>query len=85
VRLGGDVLPAVAADQRHGLAAGLVMPALLRPGIDLSAYAGGRYGALTATALLPVLPCAVAGALAAGVAAVALGGAYLGGSRGHAG
>ncbi|MFI7030260.1 FtsX-like permease family protein [Microbispora rosea] len=74
------VLTAVA-----GLAAGLAMPALLRPGIDLSAYAGGRYGALTATALLPVLPCAVAGALAAGVAAVALVGAYLGGSRGHAG
>ncbi|MEV5741806.1 FtsX-like permease family protein [Microbispora rosea] len=74
------VLTAVA-----GLAAGLAMPALLGPGIDLSAYAGGRYGALTATALLPVLPCAVAGALAAGVAAVALVGAYLGGSRGHAG
>ncbi len=74
------VLTAVA-----GLAAGLAMPALLGPGIDLSAYAGGRQGALAAAALLPVLPCVVAGALAAGVAAVALAGAYLGGSRGHAG
>ncbi|KAB8187846.1 FtsX-like permease family protein [Microbispora catharanthi] len=74
------VLTAVA-----GLAAGLAMPALLGPGIDLSAYAGGRHGALATAALLPVLPCVVAGALAAGVAAVALAGAYLGGSRGHAG
>ncbi|WP_169982566.1 FtsX-like permease family protein [Microbispora sp. H10836] len=74
------VLTAVA-----GLAAGLAMPALLGPGIDLSAYAGGRQGALAAAALLPVLPCVLAGALAAGVAAVALAGAYLGGSRGHAG
>ncbi|MGW5264800.1 FtsX-like permease family protein [Microbispora sp. NPDC004025] len=74
------VLTAVA-----GLAAGLAMPALLGPGIDLSAYAGGRHGALAAAASLPVLPCVVAGALAAGVAAVALTGAYLGGSRGHAG
>lgn len=74
------VLTAVA-----GLAAGLAMPALIGPGIDLSAYAGGRHGALTGAALLPVLPGAVAGALAAGVAAVALAGAYWGGSRGHAG
>ncbi|MFG1863124.1 FtsX-like permease family protein [Microbispora bryophytorum] len=74
------VLTAVA-----GLAAGLAMPALLGPGIDLSAYAGGRPGALAAGAALPILPTALAGALAAGVAAVALAGAYLGGSRGHAG
>ncbi|MEU7938373.1 FtsX-like permease family protein [Microbispora bryophytorum] len=74
------VLTAVA-----GLAAGLAMPALLGPGIDLSAYAGGRPGALAAGAALPILPTALAGALAAGVAAVALTGAYLGGSRGHAG
>ncbi|GGO07555.1 FtsX-like permease family protein [Microbispora bryophytorum] len=74
------VLTAVA-----GLAAGLAMPALLGPGIDLSAYAGGRPGALAAGAALPILPAALAGALAAGVAAVALAGAYLGGSRGHAG
>ncbi|MGI5157738.1 FtsX-like permease family protein [Microbispora sp. CA-102843] len=70
------VLTAVA-----GLAAGLAMPALLGAGIDLSAYAGGRPGALAAGTVLPVLP----GVLAAGVAAVALAGAYLGGSRGHAG
>ncbi|GAB3896441.1 hypothetical protein GCM10027612_50870 [Microbispora bryophytorum subsp. camponoti] len=74
------VLTAVA-----GLAAGLAMPALLGPGIDLSAYAGGRPGALAAGAALPILPAALAGALATGVAAVALAGAYLGGSRGHAG
>ncbi|MBE3011642.1 hypothetical protein IL992_20910 [Microbispora sp. NEAU-D428] len=74
------VLTAVA-----GLAAGLAMPALLGAGIDLSAYAGGRPGALAAGAALPVLPAALAAALAAGVAAVALAGAYLGGSRGHAG
>ncbi|MEU6411657.1 FtsX-like permease family protein [Microbispora sp. NPDC046933] len=74
------VLTAVA-----GLAAGLAMPALLGPGIDLSAYAGGRAGASAAGAVLPALPSALAGAVAAGVAAVALAGAYLGGSRGHAG
>ncbi|WP_328710121.1 FtsX-like permease family protein [Microbispora hainanensis] len=72
------VLTAVA-----GLAAGLAMPALI--GIDLSAYAGGRQGALSGGALLPALPGVVAGALAAGVAAVALAGAYWGGRRGHAG
>ncbi|MEU6430775.1 FtsX-like permease family protein [Microbispora sp. NPDC046973] len=80
-----EATPLLVLTAAAGLAAGLAMPALLGPGIDLSAYAGGRQGALTTAALLPTLPCALAGALAAGVAAVALAGAYLGGSRGHAG
>ncbi|MEV7803218.1 FtsX-like permease family protein [Microbispora sp. NPDC088329] len=76
-----EAAPLLVLTAAVALAAGLLMPALLGPGVDLSAYAGGRPGAAVAGWAAPVLP----GALAAGVAAVALAGAYLGGSRGHAG
>jgi putative ABC transport system permease protein len=65
-----EILPLVVVSSLAGLALGLVLPAALGPGIDLSAYAGdvpvGAYD------LDPVLPAV----LAAGLAAVAVLGAY---------
>ncbi|WP_433414638.1 FtsX-like permease family protein [Microtetraspora malaysiensis] len=57
-----------------GLALGLGLPTLLGDGIDLSAYAGLRFGDYPIDPVMPAL-------LAGGVAVVALAGVYLGGSR----
>ncbi|GLW97919.1 FtsX-like permease family protein [Microtetraspora sp. NBRC 16547] len=57
-----------------GLALGLGLPTLLGNGIDLSAYAGLRFGDYPIDPVTPAL-------LAGGVAVVALAGVYLGGSR----
>ncbi len=57
-----------------GLALGLGLPTLLGKGIDLSAYAGLRFGDYPIDPVMPAL-------LAGGIALVALAGIYLGGSR----
>jgi len=65
-----EILPMICVTALAGLALGLALPAALGPGVDLSAYAGGLpVGAYELDLLTPV-------ALAAGLAAVAVLGAY---------
>ncbi|WP_067178305.1 FtsX-like permease family protein [Microtetraspora niveoalba] len=69
-----EVGPVLVLAVLAGLALGLGLPTLLGKGIDLSAYAGLRFGDYPIDPVMPAL-------LAGGVAVVALAGVYLGGSR----
>lgn len=66
-----EILPMVLLSALAGLVLGLAMPAVLGPGIDLSAYAGGL--PVGGYVLDPVVPAG----LTAGLAAVAVLGAYV--------
>ncbi|MBP2706539.1 hypothetical protein JOL79_22270 [Microbispora sp. RL4-1S] len=75
-----ETAPPLLVTAAAGLLLGLGLPWLLGRGVDPAAYAGGSPASDPAAYTgMPVLPLLVAAA----VTAIALAGAYLGGSRGH--
>ncbi|WP_067132617.1 FtsX-like permease family protein [Microtetraspora malaysiensis] len=69
-----EIGPVLVLSVLAGLALGLGLPTLFGDGIDLSAYAGLRFGDYPIDPVMPAL-------LAGGMAVAALAGVYLGGSR----